>query len=53
MFVGKGAWPKHSSLYVEGSVPDASSLQAQSDALALRTVRFREGVGSLAGQAHR
>lgn len=53
VFVGTGAWPKHSGLYVEGSVPDASSLQTQSDDMALSTARFREGVGSLAGQAHR
>ena len=53
VFVGAGAWPKHSNLYMEGSVPDASSLQAQSDDMALRTAHLREGVESLAGQAHR
>lgn len=53
VFVGAGAWPRHSGQYMEGSVPGASSLQAQSDDTALRTAHFREGVGSLAGQAHR
>lgn len=43
VFVGTGAWPRHSSLYTEGSVPDASSLQTQSDDLTLSSARFREG----------
>lgn len=40
-------WPKHSSLYMEGSVPDAPFPVAQSNDAPLRTAHFREGPGLL------